>query len=88
MEYYAVKLNDKGVIAVDDTILVKDSVSSAGSYMLEGFKSLFSAEAVTRLEEKGYAVSGKAHVGEFGLDLVGEFSHYNKQEGALKGAAA
>ena len=88
MEYYAVKLNDKGVIAVDDTILLKDSVSSAGSYMLDGFKSLFSAEAVTRLEEKGYAVSGKAHVGEFGLDLVGEFSHYNKQEGALKGAAA
>ena len=88
MEYYAVKLNDKGTVAVDDTILVKDSVSSAGSYMLEGFKSLFSAEAVTRLEEKGYAVSCKAHVGEFGLDLVGEFSHYNKQEGALKGAAA
>ena len=52
MEYYAVKLNDKGTIAVDDTILVKNSVSSAGSYMLDGFKSLFSAEAVERLEEK------------------------------------
>ena len=36
---------------------------------------LFSAEAVTRLENKGYAVSGKANVGEFGLDLVGEFSY-------------
>jgi len=88
MEYYAVKLNDKGQVAVDDTILVKNSVSSAGSYMLEGFKSLFSAEAVERLEEKGYKISGKTHVGEFGLDLVGEFSHYNKQEGSLVGAAA
>ena len=88
MKYYAEKLSDKGTIAVDDTILIKDSVSSAGSYMLEGFKSLFSAEAVERLEKAGYEVSGKAHVGEFGLDLVGEFSHYNKQEGALKGAAA
>ena len=88
MEYYAVKLNDKGLVAVDDTILIKDSVSSAGSYMLEGFKSLFSAEVVERLEKAGYNVSGKAHVGEFGLDLVGEFSHYNKQEGTLLGAAA
>ena len=88
MEYYAVKLNDKGQVAVDDTILLKDSVSSAGSYMLDGFKSLFAAEAVTRLEEKGYEISGKTHVGEFGLDLVGEFSHYNKQDGTLKGAAA
>ena len=44
MEYYAVKLNDKGVIAVDDTILVKDSVSSAGAYMLEGFKCVKATE--------------------------------------------
>ena len=48
MKYYAEKFSDKGTIAVDDTILIKDSVSSAGSYMLEGFKSLFSAEAVER----------------------------------------
>ena len=88
MEYYAVKLNDKGTVAVDDTILLKDSVSSAGSYMLNGFKSLFAAEAVERLESKGYEISGKTHVGEFGLDLLGEFSHYNKQTGELKGAAA
>ena len=49
---------------------------------------MFSAEAVVRLEEKGYTVSGKTHVGEFGLDLVGEFSYYAPQQGALKGAAA
>lgn len=88
MECYSVKLSDKGTIAVDDTILVKGVVTSAGSHILEGFKPLFSAEAVSRLENKGYEVAGKTHVGEFGLDLVGEFSYYGEKEEELKGAAA
>lgn len=85
---YFYKIKDGGKVAVDDMILVKDIPASAGSKMLEGFKPLFSAEAVTRLEEKGYEISGKTHVGEFGLDLVGEFSYYNTQSGTLKGALA
>lgn len=88
MKYYATKICDNGTIAVDDTILVKDALATAGSHILDGFKPLFSAEAVVRLEEKGYAVSGKAHTGEFGLDLVGEFSYYAPQEEKLEGAAA
>ena len=88
MKYYATKLNEKGNFAVDDTILVKGVPATAGSRMLEGFSPLFSAEAVVRLEEKGYTLSGKTHVGEFGLDLVGEFSHYAQREQSLKGAAA
>ncbi len=88
MKYYATKINDKGVIAVDDTILVKDAQGSSGSRILEGFKPLFSAEAVERLEAKGYIVAGKTHVGEFGLDLVGEFSYYAEKAEDLKGAAA
>lgn len=88
MKYYATQISDKGNIAVDDTILVKDVVTTAGSKILDGFKPLFSAEAVTRLESKGYTVAGKTHVGEFGLDLVGEFSYYAPQEGKLSGAAA
>jgi aspartyl-tRNA(Asn)/glutamyl-tRNA(Gln) amidotransferase subunit A len=88
MKYYMTQLSDKGTVAVDDTILVKDCASASGSRILEGFKPLFSAEAVTRLEDKGYQVSGKTNVGEFGLDLVGEFSYYNNQEGQLEGAAA
>lgn len=87
MKYYATKISDKGNIAVDDTILVKDVECTAGSRILEGFKPLFSAEAVTRLEEKGYTVSGKTHVGEFGLDICGEFSYYN-EDAEIKGAAA
>ena len=88
MKYYATQISDKGNIAVDDTILVKDVVTTAGSKILDGFKPLFSAEAVTRLEEKGYIVSGKTNVGEFGLDLVGEFSYYAPQEDKLEGSAA
>ena len=87
MEYYKIKA-DGGNIAVDDTILVKDMEACAGSRILEGFKPLFSAEAVTRLENKGYKISGKTHVGEFGLDLVGEFSYYGEKSDELKGALA
>lgn len=88
MSEYAVKLSNQGTIAVDDTILVKGAAATAGSRILEGFEPLFSAEAVVRLEQAGYPIAGKTHVGEFGLDLVGEFSHYASQEQALSGAAA
>ncbi|MBQ3523622.1 MAG: hypothetical protein IJA43_04120 [Clostridia bacterium] len=88
MKYYATQISDKGNIAVDDTILVKDVVTTAGSKILDGFKPLFSAEVVTRLEDKGYTVAGKTNVGEFGLDLVGEFSYYAPQGEKLSGAAA
>ena len=88
MKYYAAKLCANGTVAVDDTLLVKGAQTAAGSRILQDFKPLFSAEAVTRLESKGYTVSGKTHTGEFGLDLVGEFSYYGPQENSLKGAAA
>ena len=83
---YITKISDAGSIAVDDTILVKGVLCSAGSHILEGFKPLFSAEAVERVEKAGYEISGKTNVGEFGLDLVGEFSYYGEQ--SVKGAAA
>lgn len=88
MKYYATQISEKGNIAVDDTILVKDVPATAGSRILEGFKPPFSAEAVTRLENKGYSIAGKTHVGEFGLDLCGEFSYYSEKETNLYGAAA
>ncbi|MBQ8057008.1 MAG: hypothetical protein IJ275_01595 [Ruminococcus sp.] len=90
MKYYMAKISDKGTVAVDDTILVKDELSCAGSHILDGYKPLFSAEAVERLIAKGYEIAGKTHVGEFGLDLVGEFSYYNELSSgeSLKGSAA
>ena len=88
MKYYVEELKKDGKIAVDDTILVKGACATAGSRILEGFKPLFSAEAVERLENAGYSISGKTHVGEFGLDLVGEFSYYSEKSEDLRGAAA
>lgn len=88
MEYYAVQISKSGTIAVDDTILVKDFPTTAGSRILEGFKPLFTAEAVSRLQQQGYTVAGKTHTGEFGLDLCGEFSHYAEKQTKLLGAAA
>ena len=88
MKYYSTKINENGNIAVDDTLLVKGVAATAGSKILDGFKPLFSAEAVTRLEAAGYTVSGKTHVGEFGLDLAGEFSYYAEKSDTIKGVAA
>ena len=88
MSEFAVTMAKNGTVAVDDTLLVKDVPATAGSRILEGFTPLFSAEAVERLQNKGYEIAGKTHVGEFGLDLVGEFSYYAPMEGTLKGAAA
>lgn len=88
MDYSFYDLDESGSIIVDDMIQVKDTPLGAGSKILEGFKPLFSAEAVTRLEEAGMKISKKAHTGEFSLDLVGEFSHYGKQEGKLLGFCA
>jgi len=76
---------------VDDTILVTGMPATAGSKALENFKPLFDAEAVARLKANGYVISGKANVGEFALDILGETSYYGAvtdADGCLAGAAS
>jgi len=78
-------------IVVDDMILTTDMPTSAGSRMLDGYMSLFEAQAVTKLKENGYTVYAKANTGEIGLDLMGETSYYGPctdENGVLVGAAA
>lgn len=77
-------------VVVDDMILTKDLTTTAGSKMLEGYKSLFAAEVVGKLESAGYTVSGKANVGELGIDLAGESSYFGatEVEGKLTNAAS
>ena len=89
MKYYINEIK-KGNIAVDDTLLISGTPATAGSKMLENFTPLFTAEVVERAEKAGYTVSGKANVGEFGLDLLGETSYFGEvsEEGKLVGAAA
>lgn len=88
MSQYCTMIDPAGTVAVDDTILVKGTSALAGSHILEGFTPLFSAEAVEKLQNAGYRIAGKTHVGEFGLDLIGEFSYYAPADGVLSGAAA
>lgn len=77
-------------VAVDDMILTKDLTTTAGSKMLEGYKSLFAAEVVDKLEAAGYDISGKANVGELAIDLLGETSYFGAVEtdGKLTNAAS
>ena len=73
-------------VYIDDMILSKDMPTSAGSKMLDGYKSLFEAEVITKLTAAGYTdICRAAGIGEFGLDLLGE-TNYNGA--AVNGVAA
>ncbi len=78
------------VVVVDDMILTKSMPTAAGSKMLEGYMSLFDAEVVTRLTAAGYTIGGKAAVGEFAIDLVGETAYDGAcvADGTLRNASA
>ena len=67
-------INNK--IALDDMILTTEYPTTAGSKMLEGYKSLFEAEVVSKLKNAGYEIVGKARVGELSLGLLGETSYF------------
>ncbi|MBQ3150824.1 MAG: hypothetical protein IJB86_06230 [Clostridia bacterium] len=90
MKYYISEISAKGSVAVDDNILVKGTPASCGSRMLESFVPLFNAEAVDRLINAGYEISGKTNIGEFSLDLLGETSYFGEctENGNLVSAAA
>ncbi len=79
---YTVKIdtNDTRKVIVDDMILTKDYPTTAGSKMLDGFMSLLDAEVLTKLNQSGYTLGGKAKVGEFSIDLLGETSFEGKAE--------
>ncbi len=92
MKLYTAKkdINTSEAIVADDMLLTVDMPTSAGSKMLEGYMSLFEAETITRLRNAGYDIAGKANVGEFAIDLLGETSYFGAVEsnGIIKNAAA
>ena len=63
-------------VALDDMLLTTEFPTTAGSKMLDGYKSLFEAEVVSKLKNAGYSIAGKANVGELSLGLLGETSYY------------
>lgn len=84
MNLYLNKTENTGANAVvlDDLFLTKDMPTTGGSKMLEGYMSLFDADIIERLNAAGYSVAGKANVGEFSVDLLGETSNYGACENA------
>ena len=92
MKAYTVKkdISSERAIVADDMILTTDMPTCAGSLMLDGYMSLLESEALTRLKAAGYSVSGKADVGEFAIDLLGETSYRSMitEDGKIKNAAA
>lgn len=54
--------------AVDDNILMKDSLSAAGSKMMAQFKPPYGATVVDRLKAAGTVILGKTRVPELGID--------------------
>ena len=78
-------------VALDDLFLTKDMPTTGGSKMLDGYMSLFDADIIERLNAAGYDIAGKANIGEFSIDLLGETSNYGACEnadGALTNASA
>ena len=60
-------------IAVDSTVLLRDTEGVADSRILSGFRSMIEAEAVTRARKAGYEIAENyCHAGEFGIDIIGE----------------
>ncbi len=78
MKLYISKTKTVGAnpIVLDDMILTEDFPTTAGSKMLDGYKSPFTATVAERLNAAGCSVAGKANVGEFGIDLLGETSYF------------
>ncbi len=91
MIYTAKKdVNSELKIVAEDMLLTTDMPTAAGSKMLDGYMSLLEAEALTRLKNKGYGICGKADVGEFAIDLLGETSYNgaNTKDGKLLNSSA
>lgn len=92
MNAYTVKkdISSEKVIVADDMLLTTDMPTAAGSKMLDGYMSLLESEALTRLKDAGYVLGGKADVGEFAIDLLGETSYRGAlvSDGKIKNAAA
>ncbi len=71
------KLKLYGVpIAIKDNFLVKGWQCTAGSKILEGYRSPYTATSVKRLEEAGALIIGKANCDEFAMGSSNENSAY------------
>lgn len=63
-------------IAIKDALSTRDIETTAGSRILEGFRPLYTATCVERLEQAGAIVVGKANMDEFAMGSSCENSAY------------
>jgi len=85
------------VVSIKDVICYKDHGVTAGSRILEGFRSLYSATAVSRLLDAGAILIGSTNCDEFAMGSTNENSCYgpvrnardtNRVPGGSSGGAA
>jgi len=65
-------------IAHKDIFVTKDFVTTAGSKMLQGYRSPFDATVVTKLADAGMVTLGKLNCDEFAMGSANENSFYGK----------
>ena len=69
------------MVYLDDGIMQKGCITTAGSKILENYTALFDATVVTRLNENGINISGRARMNEFGIP---NFDGDDELTGAVK----
>ena len=71
------------VIGIKDVICVKDHPVTAGSHILEGFRSLYNATAIERLLHEEAIIIGHLNCDEFAMGSSNENSAYGRVRNAL-----
>lgn len=63
-------------VALKDVFLVQDTITTAGSKILENFKAPFTATAVNKLYAAGAVIVGKTNLDEFAMGSSNENSYF------------